>query len=63
MRETYLRIAAIPQKYGKPSLLCELGQIPVEKPPPLETSLTQKPASKGFPLSQEFNKGKQKFSL
>jgi hypothetical protein len=49
MRETYLSVAAIPQEYGTRSLLCEQEQVPVEKSSPFETSLRQKPASKGFP--------------
>jgi len=63
MRETYLSVAAIPQEYGTRSLLCDKNKFCGKSLPRLRHRRGKNPQAKAFPLSQEFNKGEQKFSL
>ena len=63
MRETYLSVAAIPQEYGTRSLLCEQDKFLWKSLPRLKHLCGKNPQAKAFPLSQEFNKGEQRFSL
>jgi hypothetical protein len=63
MRETYLSVTGIPQEHGTRSLLCDKNKFCGKVFPILRHLCGKNPQAKGFPLSQEFNKGEQKFSL